>query len=379
MFYRTVLCLNFIKRKFKRFTMERKINTALVGFGMTAKVMHAPFLATSEKYQVTKVVERHKQDSKNLFPDARIVRSFEEALQQDDVELVIITTPNESHFTYAQQALQAGKHVVLEKPFTITSADAARLVQTAKETGKLLSPFHNRRYVADFRTMQQLLQQALLGEVHTFEGHFDRYRPEPKPAAWREESRPGSGILYDLGPHLIDQALCLFGLPKTITADVRLQRSFSVVDDTFAIHLDYGFLHVTLRSGMLVREPGPRYQVHGTLGSFVKWGEDVQEALLKEGALPNVEGWGAEPTEQYGLLHTEIRGEIVKKSYSSLPGNFGLYYEHLHQAIVHGAPLREKGEHGYNTIKLIELAFESTHEKRTLPCEGLMDAPYPTL
>ena len=160
--------------------MERKINTALVGFGMTAKVMHAPFLATSENYHVTTIVERHKQDSKSLFPNANIVRSFEEVLQQKEVELVIITTPNESHFTYAQQALQAGKHVVLEKPFTITTTDAAALVKTAKETGKILSPFHNRRYVADFRTMQQLLQQDLLGEVHTFESHFDRYRPAPK-------------------------------------------------------------------------------------------------------------------------------------------------------------------------------------------------------
>lgn len=359
--------------------MERKINTALVGFGMTAKVMHAPFLATNPQYNITTVVERHKEDSKGLFPNATIVRSLEEALQQKDVELVIITTPNSSHFTYAQQALQAGKHVVLEKPFTITSADAASLVKTAKEVKKVLSPFHNRRYVADFRTMQQVLQQQLLGEVHTFEGHFDRYRPDPKPNAWREEAQPGSGILYDLGPHLIDQALCLFGLPKTITADVRLQRSFAVVDDAFYIKLDYGFLQVVLKSGMLVREPGPRYQVHGTRGSFVKWGEDVQEALLKEGALPNTETWGAEPPEQYGLLHTEIDGAVIKKKYPSLPGNFGLYYQYLYQTIAEGAPLREKGEHGYNTIKLIELAFESVRTQRTLPCEGLMEAHYPAL
>ena len=357
--------------------MERKINTALVGFGMTAKVMHAPFLATNEQYHVSTVVERNKQDSKQLFPDAQIVRSFDELLQQDEVELVIITTPNESHFTYAQQALQAGKHVVLEKPFTITSTDAAALVKTAEETGKILSPFHNRRYVADFRTMQQILQQNLLGQIHTFEGHFDRYRPDPKPNAWREEARPGSGILYDLGPHLIDQALCLFGLPKTITADIQKQRSFSVVDDAFDIKLDYGFLQVVLKSSMLVREPGPRYQIHGTLGSFVKWGEDVQEALLKEGALNNVEGWGAEPEAQYGLLHTEVDGEVVKKQFPSLPGNFGLYYQNLYETLVNGAAQNEKAAHGYNTIKLIETAFESSRQRRTLPCEGLLDAAYP--
>jgi len=357
--------------------MDRQINTALVGFGMTAKVMHVPFLVTNPKYKVTAVLERHKSESVHLFPEAEIVRSIDALLQRPELELVIITTPNESHFTYAQQALQAGKHVVLEKPFTITSADAAQLVQLAKETKKILSPFHNRRYVADFRTMQQIMQQSLLGDVHTFEGHFDRYRPKPKPNAWREEDKPGSGILYDLGPHLIDQVLCLFGLPRTITADIRRQRSFSVVDDAFDLRLDYGFLTAILRAGMLVREPGPRYQLHGTRGSFLKWGEDVQEALLKEGVLPRAADWGTEPQEQYGLLHTETGDETVRKHYPSLPGHFGLYYQHLYETIVHGAPLKELPEHGYNTIKLIELAFESSRQQRTLPCEDLMDAPYP--
>lgn len=357
--------------------MERKINTALIGFGMTAKVMHAPFLATSTQYNVTAVLERHKEDSKHLFPQAQIVRSLDELLALKEVELVIITTPNDSHFKYAQKALQAGKHVVLEKPFTITSSDAKHLVQTAHQTGKFLSPFHNRRYVADFRTIQTLLAQNLLGDVHTFESHFDRYRPDPKPNAWREEDLPGSGILYDLGPHLIDQALALFGLPQHITAHVYKQRHFSVVDDAFDMVLDYGSLQVTLKSGMLIREAGPRFQIHGTKGSFMKWGEDVQEALLKEGALPNVPDWGNEPEEQHGTLHTEMKGEVVKKRYPSLPGNFGLYYQNLYETLVNGATQNEKAEHGYNTIQLIETAFESSRQKRTLPCEGLMDVAYP--
>lgn len=357
--------------------MEKKINTALVGFGMTAKVMHAPFLVTNPQYHVATVVERHKEESRQLFPQAQIVRRFEEVLQQKEIELVIITTPNESHFTYAQQALQAGKHVVLEKPFTITSTEAQTLVQTAQQVGKIISPFHNRRYVADFLTLQQILQQGLLGDVHTFESHFDRYRPEPKPAAWREEALPGSGIFYDLGPHLIDQALALFGPPQTVTADVRKQRYFSVVDDAFEVKLDYGFLKVILKSSMLVREPGPRYQIHGTKGSFLKWGEDVQEALLKQGVLPTTDNWGAEPEDQYGTLHTEIEGTLIKKQIPSLQGNFGLYYKHLYETLANGAEVKEKGEHGYNTIKLIETAFESSRQKRTLPCEGLLNAPYP--
>jgi len=225
--------------------------------------------------------------------------------------------------------------------------------------------------------MQQIVAKTLLGDVHEFEGRFDRYRPDPKPNAWREEAAPGSGILYDLGPHLIDQALCLFGLPKHITADIRLQRPHAKVDDYFEVQLDYGFLKATLKAGMLVREPGPRYLMHGTKGSFIKWGDDVQEALLKQGVLPTATDWGAEPESQYGLLHTEVSGNIVKEKVLSLPGNFGLYYHYLYNTIVHKNALREKPEHGFNTIRLIELAQESSAAKKTIACEGLMDATYP--
>lgn len=357
--------------------MAQQVNVGIVGFGMTAQVMHAPFLKTNPQYNVVAVVERHSETSKTFFDNMVILKSFEALLERDDIDLVIITTPNDSHFDYARKAALAGKHVVLEKPFTITSTDAAALVELSGMTGRIISPFHNRRYVADFRTMQQIVQQNLLGDIHEFEGRFDRYRPDPKPAAWREEAKPGSGILYDLGPHLIDQALCLFGLPQTITADIRLQRPHAKVDDYFEIQLDYGFTKVTLKAGMLVREPGPRYLIHGTRGSFIKLGDDVQEALLKKGVLPAAPDWGAEPEEHYGLMHTEINGDVVKQNVRSLHGNFGLYYQHLFDTIHNGAPLREKPEHGFNTIKLIELAMKSSAEKRTIACDGLMEAAYP--
>lgn len=340
--------------------------------------MHAPFLKTNPAYRVTAVVERHAETSKSFFPDTTVLKSFDALLQRDDVDLVIITTPNESHFEYAKRAAESGKHVVLEKPVTITSADAAALVQLSHDTNTIISPFHNRRYVADFRTLQPIIHNRLLGDVHEYESRYDRYRPAAKPAAWREEPKPGSGVLYDLGPHVIDQTLCLFGLPKTITADVRLQRPHARVDDFFELKLDYGFTMATLKAGMLVREPGPRYLVHGTNGSFIKSGDDVQEVQLKQGALPTTPDWGLEPEAQYGLLHTEIDGREVKEKVLSLPGNFGLYYQHLYNSIVHGAPLREKPEHGFNTIRLIELALQSSAEKRPLPCDGLMDVAYPT-
>jgi predicted dehydrogenase len=357
--------------------MAQQINVGLVGFGMTAQVMHAPFLKTLPQYQVTAVVERHSEKSKTFFDDITVVKNMEALLERTDVDVVVITTPNDSHFEYAKKAAEAGKHVVLEKPFTITSGDAAELVQLSKTTGHIISPFHNRRYVADFRTMQPIVHQKLLGEVHEFEGRFDRYRPDPKPNAWREEPTPGAGILYDLGPHLIDQALCLFGLPNTIRADIRQQRTHARVDDYFEVQLDYGFTKATLKGGMLVREPGPRYLVHGTRGSFIKWGDDVQEALLKQGIMPASPEWGIEPEEQYGLLHTEKDGQEIKNNVRSLQGNFGLYYQHLYQTLTTGAPLREQPEHGFNTIRLIELAIESSAKKQVLSCDGLMEAVYP--
>lgn len=353
------------------------IKVGLVGYGMAAKVMHAPFLATLPGYQVTTVLERHRQESKQLFPDAQVVTSFEEVLSAP-VDLVVITTPNETHVPYAAAALGAGKHVVVEKPFTVTSEDALALIALAGSAGgPVLSVFQNRRYVADFLTIKKLLKEQLLGDIHEFEAHYDRYRPEPKPNAWREEDLPGSGILYDLGPHLIDQALCLFGLPRQIFADIRKQRPHARVDDYFDLTLDYGFNKVTLKAGMLVREPGPRYQIHGTEGSFIKFGEDPQEALLKTGVLPVAADWGMEAPEHYGLLHTAVNGSVTREKYVSLPGNYGGYYKNLYQTLVNGVPLKEKPEHGYNTIRLIELAFESYRLQKPVPCEGLLDAVYP--
>jgi predicted dehydrogenase len=359
--------------------MSSPIKTAVVAFGAAGKFMHAPFLVTQpEHYEIIVVLERHQEESKQLFPYARIVRSIEELLQINDVELVIITTPNDTHFSYAKAAALAGKHVVVDKPFTITSGDAMGLVQLSKQISTIISVFQNRRYVCDFLTIKEILSKRMLGDVHEFEAHYDRYRYEAKPNAWREEDKPGTGILYDLGAHLIDQAFCLFGLPKTITADIRLQRPHAKTVDNFELMLDYGFTKVILKSGMLVREPGPRYMIHGTKGSFLKYGEDPQEAFLRAGKLPTeVPNWGEENPENYGLLHTEINGEIIREKYPSLKGDYGYYYQNLYKTIREDAPLREKPEHGYNSVRIVELANESHRLKATIACDGLLDVPYP--
>lgn len=350
--------------------MNQIIKVGLTGFGISAKVFHAPFLKQSPHFRVTIVLERHKQESKTMFPDADIVTSFEELLNKD-VDLVVITTPNDTHYSYSLKALQAGKHVVVEKPFTIYSYEAAELIKIAKEKNLLLAVYQNRRYVSDYLTIKKILQQNLLGEVHTFEAHYDRYRAEKRPNSWREKPLPGSGILYDLGAHLIDQALSLFGLPKYITAETRLQRSHAKATDWFDVRLDYGFLQVRLAAGMLVVEPGPRYIIHGTNGSFIKNGEDPQEAKLRAGEMPGLY-FGKEDESIYGLLYTINNGKTIKEKVISEEGNYGLFYEDIYNTLLQRVPFAIKPEEAFNVIKLIELAEDSSAKKCTLKCEGLI-------
>ncbi|MES2777981.1 MAG: oxidoreductase [Bacteroidota bacterium] len=352
--------------------MKNPLRIGLAGFGMAAKVMHAPFLRTNKNYEVVAVLERSRNEAEQVFPGIKTVRTIEELVADENVDVVVITSPNDTHFPYAEKAILAGKHVVVEKPFTNTINEAQVLIELAKRKQVVLSVYQNRRYVADFLTIREILDKKLLGEIVEFEAHYDRYRPGAKPNAWREDNKLGSGVLYDLGSHLLDQALVLFGLPDSISADIRLQRPHSRTDDYFDIDLYYPKHKVILKAGMLVREHGPHYSIHGTKGSFIKYGDDPQEALLKEGMLPNTPDWGKESEENYGLLHTEIGGEITRNKYPSLQGSFGFYYENLYQAIVHGAELREKPAHGFNTIKLIELALISNKKKALVTCKGLM-------
>lgn len=356
--------------------MLPKIKVGLAGFGISARVFHAPFLTTLPEYELDSVVERSKNESQKNYPSVKVVRSIDDLIADPAIELIVITTPNETHFPFAKKSLEGGKHVVLEKPFANSTSEARELVEIAKSSGKVLSVYQNRRYVSDFLTIKDIFKKNLLGDVHEFIAHYDRYRAEAKPNAWREQNTPGSGVLYDLGPHLIDQALCLFGLPISIQADIRMQRPHSTVDDYFELELNYGFAKVKLHAGMLVREPGPRYMIHGTKGSFIKYGEDPQEAALRAGIPPLGENWGKEPENFYGLLHTEKDGAIIRENYVSRKGYFGNYYKSLYESIHDGKPVTEKPEHGYNTVRLIELAFESHRKQCTLPCSALMDIDY---
>jgi scyllo-inositol 2-dehydrogenase (NADP+) len=346
--------------------MADEIGVGLVGYGMAARVFHAPVITSAEGLRLRKVVERRAEESRARYPWVEVVRDVDALLEDEEVELVVVTTPNVSHFELARRALLAGRHVVVEKPFTVTSDEAGRLAALARERGKVLSVHHNRRWDGDFLTVRKLLEGDLVGRLVEFESRFDRFRNRPRPGAWREEEGPGSGILYDLGPHLIDQALVLFGRPRAVTADVRTQREFARADDNFEITLDYEGLRVKLGAGMLARGESPRFVLRGTQGSFVKYGLDPQEEALKQGRTPDEPGWGEEPEGRWGALDTEAGGLRLKGRVQTVAGRYQAYYQNVADAVRGRAEPAVKPEEARDAIRVIELAFQSSAERRTI-------------
>ncbi|MHA6249802.1 oxidoreductase [Pontibacter sp. CAU 1760] len=351
--------------------MSNNVRIGLIGFGMSGQVFHAPFITNVPGLQLVKIRETRSGNiaiARERYPEAAVVPDAKAIFDDATVDLVVLATPNASHLALATEALNAGKHVVVEKPFTVTSAEADELIALAKSKGKLLTVFHNRRWDSDFKTIQKLLDGKLLGNVVEYEAHFDRFRNFLKPNTWKEESAPGSGILYDLGSHLIDQALCLFGLPDEVSAELRTQRPNSQIVDNFHLMLHYPDLRVILKAGMLVREPGPRYQIYGDKGAFVKYGLDVQEDALKEGNMPKgASHWGKEPEEIWGKLNTEVNDLHVEGKIASETGDYTGFYENVYQALEGTATLAVQPTQARNTIRVIELAMQSHTEKRTIP------------
>ncbi len=291
--------------------MTTPINTALCSFGMSGLVFHSPFLTVNPDFNFYAVLERTKNLAKEKYPEVKTYRTLEAMLADDLVELVIVNTPNYTHYEYAKKSLEAGKNVIVEKPFTIDVAQAEDLIALAKKQHKVLSVYQNRRYDSDYKTIKKVLSENLLGELVEVEMHFDRFREELSPKEHKETPGPGAGVLYDLGSHLIDQALQLFGKPEKIFADIRIIRPLSKVDDYFELLLYYPKLRVRLKASYIVREALPGYILHGLKGSFIKPKTDVQETLLKEGVIPGKKDWGTEPETEKGLLHTEIKGKEV--------------------------------------------------------------------
>ncbi|MGM7700475.1 oxidoreductase [Pseudalkalibacillus sp. Hm43] len=330
----------------------KPVQVGLIGYGLSGKVFHAPFFRTLPQYELALISTSKPDHVYEDMDDVEVVPTAEEIIQSDDVELVVITAPNEHHFSLGKKALEAGKHVVIEKPFVVHSEEGEALQRLAEEKGLVLSPYHNRRWDNDFLTVKKMIDEGALGEIMSYEAHFDRFRPDVRDR-WREKPVPGGGILYDLGSHLIDQALMLFGTDfKSVSADVKAQREEATVDDYFHIRLDYDPLQVILHSSALVRSPGPKFQVHGTKGSFVKYGMDPQEGQLRDGMMPGETGWGLDQEQTYGILTNDEYPE--GKRIMTEIGSYESYYTQLAKAIRNGASLPATPSQGTDVIRVIE-------------------------
>ncbi|MDI6401446.1 oxidoreductase [Balneolaceae bacterium ANBcel3] len=343
------------------------IQTGLISFGKASRIFHAPVITSVPGLELVSVVERHKNESQNEYPWLNVVRSTEELLKNDDIRLIVIATPNDTHFDIAKASLMAGKHVVVEKPFTITTTEARELTDLARQNGLIISAFQNRRWDGDFLTVKEILNRKSLGRLVAFESRFDRFRNYHRPEAWRERPGRGAGLLYDLGPHLIDQALVLFGMPLSVTADIRAQRNQAETDDFFHLRLDYPDLRVILEAGMLVGAETPRFMLHGTKGSFMKFGLDPQESKLSEGFRPSDDSeWGEEEQRYWGTLHTYADDKYIKTKVKTLKGDYRLFYENIAQAIKGKADPFVTVDQMIKTIEIIEKAFVSQSQKKSV-------------
>jgi len=338
------------------------IRTGLIGYGTAGAVFHAPLIAAASGLRLAAIASRRAEEIARDFPEAKAYENPQSLIDDPDIELVVIATPNETHAALARAALEAGKHVVVDKPFTLDAGEAEALIALADAAGRKLSVFQNRRWDSDFLTVRRLVDDGRLGEIAYYEAHFDRFRPEIK-QGWRETEAPGAGLLYDLGAHLIDQALVLFGLPHAVTADVTRQRAAARADDYFHVVLDYGRRRAVLHASVLVRDPGPRYLVHGDGGSFVKYGIDSQEAALREGRRPGGEGWGEDDPALFGRF-TDADGTAA--TIDSLPGRYTAYYDGIAASIRDDAPLPVEARDARDVIRVIEAAQISARERRTI-------------
>jgi predicted dehydrogenase len=334
---------------------SKTINVALLGYGFAGKTFHAPLLSRVPGLRLSHIVSSDRAKVRKDW-NVTVLAKPEDAFALPEIDLIVVATPNPTHFDFARKALLSDKHVVVDKPFTNTAAEAQELIALAKSRRRLLSVFQNRRWDADFLTLRQLLAEGSLGEIAVFESRYDRYRPEPR-QRWREQNVPGGGLWFDLGPHLVDQALQLFGAPEQVYADLEIQRPTGQAVDYFHVILRYGRRRVILHGGSLVAAETPRFAVHGTRGSYIKFGMDTQEDSLKRGDVPGSAGWGADP--RMGTLITSRADSFETKEVPNIPGNYLAYYKALHSAIANGAPNPVPAEDALAVIDLLETATKS--------------------
>ncbi|MBD0823754.1 Gfo/Idh/MocA family oxidoreductase [Aestuariibaculum marinum] len=342
------------------------INTALCSYGMSGHIFHAPFISVNPNFNLYGVLERTKNETEKHYPNIKTFRSLEAMLSDDNIELIVVNTPNITHYEFSKKVIEAGKHLIVEKPFTTSVVEAEELIKLAKEKNVILSVYHNRRYDSDFLTIKQVLSENLIGELVEAEFHYDRFDPLLSYKVHKEKPTAGVGSLYDLGSHLIDQALQLFGMPNALFADLDSYRPNSKVGDYFDVKLYYPNHRVILKSSYFVREPLPGSILHGTKGSFIKTRADIQEKQLQAGKRPNIKHWGEEPETERGLLHTEKDGKTIREHIPTATGNYMTYYDGIFDAIRNHKNIPVTAEDGMLVIKVIETALKSNEQKKVV-------------
>ena len=346
------------------------IRVGLIGFGMGGRVFHGPLISSVEGLELAAVVERTSNKAAERYPGITTYRSVEEMLADSSLGLFVVTTPSGTHFEVARQLLEAGKNVVVDKPMSVTSAQIAQLMELAAAKKVLLAPFHNRRWDSDLQTIQKLLHEGSLGRLVYAESRFDRWRPMlPTDRLWKEDPALGGGVLLDLGTHIADQALLLFGKPEAVSADVVRERDGEGANDSFTVRLHYPKLTVTLGANSLSLPANPRYHLRGTKGNYLKYGVDPQEAELNRITRIEDPVWGQESAANWGILNAEVDGEMVSRPLAPIPGDYRLYYAGIRDALLGKAPAPVKAVDAWRVARLLEWAAESAAQRREIACD----------
>jgi predicted dehydrogenase len=345
------------------------IRVGLVGFGMAGRVFHAPLISSVEGLELAAVVERHTDQAAARYPGIVTYRSLEEMLKDASLGLFVVATPSGSHFEIARQLLEAGKNVVVDKPMAVSSGEIGQLIELAAARGVSLAVFHNRRWDSDFQTVQKLLNEESLGRLVHFESTMDRWRPTTTRVPWKDVPSLGGGVLLDLGTHLADQAMALFGKPEAVGAEIRRERDGEGSEDSFTLRLRYPGLSVILSANNLSSLARPALHLRGTKGNFWKWAPDIQEAELNKITRIDSLTWGEEPAANWGTLTVDVDGAIVTRPVESIPGDYRLFYAGMRDALLGKTPVPVPAVAAWRAVRLLEWARESSALRREIVCD----------
>ena len=344
--------------------MNSLIKTGICSYGLSGRVFHAPFINAHPGFELTAIVERHNNDSREKYPQSKAYRSVEELCADKNIQLIVVNSPSYLHFEHAKAAILAGKNILVEKPFTISTKEAKELISLAEKQKVQITVYQNRRYDGDYLAVKKIVDEKMLGDLRYVEIRYDRYRPTYGGKPHKEGDLPGAGNMFDLSPHLVDQALQLFGWPQALFADIWKMRDDVVPPDYFKLIFYYDKLRVYLTASSVSREPSWGYILHGMKGSFLQKRSDLQEEQLLAGAKPSLESWCSVPAQPDGILHTEINGEVIRKETTITPGNYMGIFDDLYKSLTGQGLNPAPPQDGLKTVQIIEAGFQSAKEGR---------------